>query len=74
MDKSQRRQSECDAVRHSECGDGFDQTHCPPGDHQQREHEEQVVDAQKNVLHAELRVLAGDLPCTLLHGYRGGGI
>ena len=56
MDESQRGGCERNAVSNRESGDGSDEL--APSFHQnkQRQHEQQMVDAEKNVLHAEHQV------------------
>ena len=62
-DQSQRRRGERDAVRD---GEGRNRRHHAPGafdDQQQRQHEQQVIDPEQDVLHAEHEIGPRNFPC-----------
>ncbi len=60
VDVAERRQSKRDAVRDSESSDGLDQLPAAAGDDNQREHEQEMVNARQDVLDAEHGIRAGD--------------
>ena len=60
MDEAERRRRERDAVRDRERGDGLDQFPAAARDDQQRQHEQQMIDAAEDVLDAEHQVGADD--------------
>ena len=61
MHKAERRRREREAVRDGEGGDGLHQPPAAARDDEQREDEQQMVDAREDVLDAEHDVRAGDL-------------
>ena len=58
---AERRRDERDAVRDGECGDRGDDALAAAHDQQQRQHEQQVIDAAEDVLDAEHEIRPGDL-------------
>ncbi len=64
MDQAERRGRERQAVRDREGGDGLHQPPAAARDDEQREDEQQMVDARQDVLDAEHSISAGDLQRT----------
>ena len=60
---AQRRRYQRDAVCHGESGDGREDSLAPAHDQQQREHEQQMIDAAEDVFDPEHEVRPGDFRC-----------
>ena len=70
MDKAERRQRERDAVRDGKGGDRLYEPPVPCSDEEQSQHEEQMIEAEKDVLDAEFEISGGRDPAARRSGYR----